>query len=58
MISNEGRNIYLHEILIDYLKHTEEYTDDNIKKNYKNIMIYKTHIILIKIIYQERIEFY
>ena len=32
MISNEGRNIYLHEILIDYLKHTEEYTDDNIKK--------------------------
>ena len=32
MSFNEGRNIYLHEILVDYLKNTEEYSDENIQK--------------------------
>lgn len=31
-IDNTGRDIYLHEILIDFLKNTEEYTDENIRK--------------------------
>ena len=35
MNSNEGRNIYLHEILVDYLKNTEEYSNENIKKKLK-----------------------
>jgi hypothetical protein len=39
MAFNEGRNIYLHEILVDYLKNTEEYSDENIQK--KLVQLYK-----------------
>ena len=39
MSFNEGRNIYLHEILVDYLKNTEEYSDENIQK--KLVRFYK-----------------
>ena len=39
MSFNEGRNIYLHEILVDYLKNTEEYSDENIQK--KLVQLYK-----------------
>lgn len=31
-IDNTGRDIYLHEIIIDFLKNTEEYSDENIRK--------------------------
>ena len=38
MSKDIGRRIFLNEILVDYLRNTKEYSDDNIEKNIKKLL--------------------